>query len=271
MAILSDNSIVAIAPTASVSTQVLGGMALVEEREEIVEHVVEKGETFASIAESYGISLQTVLGVNGLNSKSKIKAGQKLIILPISGAMKFVEKGDTLSGIAKEYKGDADEIIDFNGLSGEGDIFVGDILIIPGGTTPAKMSSYVSVQVPLGSSYFICPHVGCHITQGLHYYNAIDFAGKCGDPVYAAAAGTVQRLAYGWNGGGGNNIRVEHPNGVVTYYGHIQKSLVSAGQQVSQGDIIGLMGGEPGTPGAGISTGCHVHFDVRGARNPFAK
>ncbi len=183
--------------------------------------------------------------------------------------MYFVEKGDTLSDIAKKYKGEIAQVVDFNGLSGEGDIFVGDILIIPGGIMPANPKPYVSALVPLGLSYFICPHVNCYITQGLHWYNAIDFAGKCGDPVYAAAAGVVQRVAYGWNGGGGNNIRIEHPNGVITYYGHIQKSLVSIGDQVSQGDVIGLMGGKPGTPGAGISTGCHVHFDVRGAKNPF--
>ena len=54
-------------------------------------------------------------------------------------------------------------------------------------------------------------------------------------------------------------------------YGHVSKSLVVSGQIVSQGDVIALMGGKPGTPGAGISTGCHVHFDVRGSRNPFTK
>jgi len=136
---------------------------------------------------------------------------------------------------------------------------------------PAKTSVSTSNNIPIGSSYFICPHIACHITQGLHWYNAIDFGGKCGDPVYAAAGGTVLTVDYGWNSGGGNNVKIEHPNGVVTYYGHIQKALVSAGQQVSQGDMIAIMGGKPGAEGAGISTGCHVHFDVRGAKNPFAR
>lgn len=273
MAISGGNSIIAVAPPVTVNTQVLGGLFTVdtEDRKEIIEYVVQKRETFASIAEKYGISVKTILTANNLTSKSKIKEGQKLLILPVDGAMYFVEKGDTLSDIAKAYKGDIAQIIDFNGLSGEGDIFVGDILIIPGGIMPANPKSYVSNQVPLGSSYFICPHINCSITQGLHWFNAVDFGGKCGDPVYAAAAGIVQRVTYGWNGGGGNNIRIEHPNGVVTYYGHIQKALVAVGQQVSQGDILGLMGGKPGTPGAGISTGCHVHFDVRSAKNPFAK
>jgi murein DD-endopeptidase MepM/ murein hydrolase activator NlpD len=81
----------------------------------------------------------------------------------------------------------------------------------------------------------------------------------------------VQKIKYGWNGGGGNYITILHPNGVVTYYGHIAAALTSVGQEVSQGTAIALMGGKPGTTGAGISTGCHVHFDVRGSANPFAR
>ncbi|MDP2909884.1 MAG: M23 family metallopeptidase [bacterium] len=274
MAIAGDNSAIAVIPPASINTQVLGGVLESDEKErkEIIEHVVSKGETFALIAEKYSISVQTILWANELSSSSKIKSGQKLIIPPITGVLYHVGKGDTLSEIAGTYKGKLDEVISFNGLLNENDIFVGDILMIPNGKMPSKpKSSYTSAQVPLGSSYFICPHTACKITQGLHYYNAIDFGGQCGDPIYVAAAGTVEKVAFGWNGGGGNYVRIAHPNGVSTYYGHVQTALVSAGQKVSQGDMIALTGGKPGTKGAGISTGCHVHFDVRGAKNPFAK
>ena len=132
-------------------------------------------------------------------------------------------------------------------------------------------SYYTNTNIPLGSSYFICPTSSCRISQGLHWYNAVDFPGKCGDPIYAVAEGKVQRVKYGWNKGAGNYLTILHPNGVVTMYGHILKSLVKPDQKVSQGDIIALIGGKPGTPGAGISTGCHVHFGVYGAKNPFAK
>ena len=190
-----------------------------------------------------------------------------------------MQDGDTISAIAQQYKGKTEDIIAFNGLSGEGDIYMGDIVIIPQGIFPAPSVQYAPKQVPLASSYFICPiSEPCRITQGLHWYNAIDFShGKCGEPIYAAAAGEVIKVALTnstsrWAfSGAGNHITILHPNGVVTMYGHIATSVVNVGDYVSQGQVIALMGGYPGTPGAGLSTGCHLHFGVSGASNPFAR
>jgi LysM repeat protein len=282
MTFIGGNALVGVCPPATVTPKVLGSIlgsveAGQESREnDITEYIVEPGDNLSSIAEKFNISLSTILWANDLNKNSSVKPGQKLIILPVSGVIYHVKKDDTLSAIAKTYKGDMDEIIAFNNLSSEGDIYISDILIIPNGQMPAQPKpSYTSYsapqQTPIGSSYFICPHSACRITQGLHWYNAIDFAGNCGDPIYAAAGGTVQRVEYGWNGGAGNYITILHPNGVVTMYGHLSSMSVSPGQKISQGEIIALMGGMPGTPGAGRSTGCHVHFGVRGARNPFAR
>lgn len=278
MIFIQANSLVGVSPAAAVDAQVLGSIIggiedgeVSTERKEIIEYIVEQGDTLSFLADKYGISLETILWANDLTSKSTIKPGQKLIILPVSGVVYTVRDGDTLSEIAAKYKGKVSEIIDFNGFSNEGDIFIGDILIIPNGKMPKVSQPTSYTYIPIGSSYFICPTSTCKITQGLHWYNAIDFGAKCGDPIYAAAAGLIQRISYGWNSGAGNYLTVLHPNGVVTMYGHITKSLVVSGQAVSQGDIIALVGGKPGAPGAGISTGCHIHFDVRGSRNPFAK
>jgi len=275
MTFIQDNSVIGLSPPATITPQVLGTLLgtvedEIERRNEIIEYVVRSGDTISSIANKYDISISTILWANDLSSKSIIKIGQKLIILPISGVVHHVKDRDTLSEIAKVYKGKGSEIVSFNGLSSEGDIFIGDILVIPGGKMPPpKTTYYASPQIPIGSSYFICPTANCKITQRLHWYNAIDFGAKCGSPIYAAAAGVVQRVDYGWNGGAGNYITILHPNGVVTMYGHIQANLAFQGQGVSQGEMIALIGGKPGTPGAGRSTGCHVHFGVRGARNPF--
>jgi len=280
IALVDGNSVICVSPPSSVDTQVLGAVYGNAEAEldfdggnNVSEYVVQEGDSISSIASKYNISTQTILLANELTSKSTISPGDKLVILPVSGILYHVKSGDTLSEIAKTYKGDVSEMIKINELSSENDIFVGDILIIPGGKIPSKTTTSYA-QVPMGSSQFICPHASCYISQGLHWYNAIDFAGKCGDPIYAAAAGVVQKVEYGWNGGAGNYVRIVHSlagGDVITMYGHLQTILVEPGQKVSQGEAIALMGGKPGMQGAGISTGCHVHFDVRGAKNPFAK
>ena len=269
MTFLQKNSIVGVSSPAMITPQVLGVDSGDENRKEIIEYVVEPGDNLSSIAEKFGISLNTVLWANDLSQNSTIKLGKKLIILPVSGVIHYVKKDDTISELAATYKADVKEIIEFNELSGEGDVFIGDILIIPNGKMPSLSQPTYYAKVPLGSSYFICPHSACYITQGLHWYNAIDFGGNCGDIVRAAAGGTVQRV--GWDKIGGNYVMILHPNEVVTYYGHLSSILVSKYDingnivKVSQGGIIGYVGK------TGYATGCHVHFDVRGARNPFAK
>ncbi len=276
------SSLKAVTPPTTLSLQALGalvgGYTVEDTKKVIVEYVIEQGDSLYSITDKFGISLNTILWANDLNKNSVIQPGQKLIIPPVSGVIHHVKSGDTISTIAQKYEGKTSEMIAFNNLSGEGDIYIGDIIIVPGGEITPVIQRQAPQLVPLANSYFICPISSpCRITQGLHWYNAIDFShGKCGEPIYAAAGGTVlkvqltnstSRWAYG---GAGNHLTILHPNGVVTMYGHLATSLVQPGQEVSQGQIIALMGGMPGTPGAGMSTGCHLHFQVSGARNPFA-
>ncbi len=281
--LVENSSLRAATPPTKFSPQVfgalVGGYELEDTKKVITEYIVESGDNLWSIATKFNVSLNTLLWANDLNKYTYIQSGQKLIILPVSGVVHHVKSGDTISTIAKKYKGKTDEIIAFNDLSGEGDIYIGDIVIVPNGEMPAPSLQYAPVWVPLANSYFICPIASpCRITQGLHWYNAIDFShGKCGEPIYSAAAGTVLKVKLTssrsrWAfGGAGNHLTILHPNGVVTMYGHLANSFVNPGEQVSQGQVVALMGGVPGTPGAGHSTGCHLHFGVAGARNPFAR
>lgn len=245
-----------------------------EGSKEITEYEVGAGDTIRTVAASFGISPETVMWANSLSSNSTLKVGQKLVILPISGVLYRVQSGDTLSGIAKKYKGDSARIIAFNELSSDSDITIGDILVIPDGSMPATPKVIIP-QIPLANNYFIFPTQG-RITQGLHFYNAVDIANQCGTLIYAAAQGEVIKASITsstsrWaNRGGGSYIKILHPNGTTTYYGHVSANFVNQGDNVSQGQIIALVGGNPGTPGAGNSTGCHLHFEVGGAKNPFA-
>lgn len=279
--VIQGNSLAEISSPSTLSFQVLG--ALVEGQDfweetgnpgskEIIEYLVRPGDTLSALSHEFGISLDTILWTNNLNKNSLLRPGQKIIVLPVSGVLHHVKNGDTLGEIARAYKANAADIISFNELSDQGDIYIGDILIIPNGVIPTSPKP-AEPQVPLASSYFICPISSpCKITQGIHWYNAVDFSnGHCGEAIYAAAGGKVLKIKYGWNSGAGNYLTILHPNGAVTSYGHLMSILVNQGDAVSQGQIIALMGGQPGTPGAGRSTGCHLHFGVQGAKNPFAR
>ena len=262
-----------------VLASLLGGEEGVNARGGIIEYAIEQGDTLWSIADKFGISLETVLWANNLTKSSVISPGKKLVILPVSGTIHMVKAGETLGEIVKKYKGDLAEVIAFNELEDENEVFAGDIVIIPNGIlpTPVVVKS-APVLAPLVAGYFICPITApCRITQKLHWYNAIDFShGKCWEPIYAAASGTVQKVklttsSSSWAfGGAGNHLTILHANGVVTFYGHLASAIVSPGDTVSQGQVIGYMGGGWGMPGSGRSTGCHLHFGVTGAKNPFA-
>ncbi len=269
--IMQDNTLCGVATPCVVSGKVLGDVfgGNYQNQKEVVDYTVQPGDTIQSIAGSYNLSINTLLWANNLSSSSAIKVGQTLSVLPVDGVLHVVKSGDTISGIAQTYKTQADGIISYNDLANQDDIYTGDILIVPGGVIPKKASPIISNQIPLADNFFIFPAQG-RITQGLHYYNAVDLANKCGTPIYAAAAGVVQRAVGGggWNKGMGNNITILHSNGTVTYYGHLMTLLVKPGDKVYTGQNIALMGGAPGMAGAGNSTGCHVHFEVVGARNP---
>jgi len=253
-------------PPFLISGKTLGSLASFSGRREIERYIVKKGDTISSIASKFDISVNTILWANDLSKNSFIKPGKELIILPVSGVLHMVRPGDTLSGIATAYKVSMKKIVDLNGLIDPEDIFAGDLLIIPGAKKPLLVKSYVKAS---SSKSFICPiPAPCRITQGLHWFNAVDFSnGKCGEPVFAVAGGTIQRTGY--TSLGGRYVRIKHLNGVITYYGHLSQIAVRPGQTVHQGQIIGYVGHTGNTRPKGPA-GCHVHFDVRFAKNPFA-
>jgi len=266
---MQGNTICAIATPCVVSSKVLGDtFGANQNQKEVVDYLVQNGDTVKSIADEYKISVNTLLWANEMTSSSKVKVGQTLSILPVDGVLHIVKKGDLMTVIASKYKAKADDIISYNNLANQDDIYEGDILVVPGGVMPKNAPTSIGSQVPLDSSFFIYPTQGI-IWQGLHYYNAVDIANECGTYVRAAAAGTVQRAVGngGYNNGMGNHITIRHSNGTVTYYGHLMTLNVKAGDHVDKAQLIGLIGGKPGMAGAGKSTGCHLHFQVTGARN----
>ncbi|MCB1246927.1 MAG: M23 family metallopeptidase, partial [Acidimicrobiia bacterium] len=86
-------------------------------------------------------------------------------------------------------------------------------------------------------------------------HNGVDMNARMGDPIKAAGSGTV--ILAGVKGGYGNAVMIDHGGGMVTLYGHQSKLGVSVGQHVDRGEVIGWVGS------TGLSTGPHLHFEVR--------
>lgn len=241
---------------------------------------VKKGDTLATVAKLFNVSKNTIMWANDLKSQT-LTPGDTLVILPMTGIKYVVKNGDTVKSLAKKYKADESDIAKFNGIADDADLAVGDTLLIPDGeiTVAAqppkvqksgkgknivitKILNTYSFTAPSG--FLIRPIVGGRKSQGIHGHNGIDLAAAPGTPVMAAATGRVIVAKMGgYNGGYGNMIVMMHDDGIQTVYAHLRAINVSAGETINQGTQIGELGN------TGRSTGPHLHFEVRGAKNPF--
>jgi len=101
------------------------------------------------------------------------------------------------------------------------------------------------------------PIVGCFCYRSapdVEFHPGVDLGANYGDAVHAAAAGTI--ASAGWDGGFGLKIDIDHGNGYHTWYAHLSRLDVSAGQYVHKGELIGEVGD------TGFSTGPHLHYQV---------
>jgi len=275
------NFLVVNSPSLSSYSSVLSATDSLSDRQGITTYTVQKGDTLGGIATKFDVSLSTLLSANNLSSKTLIQPGQELTVLPVSGMSYTVKKGDTLLRIAETYHSSVDQIVVFNNLKDAASIRTGQVIIIPGGYSSG--STVKSSALPEGltpntsqeqgsieswsylSDYFIFPTIASAQNKGiLHHLNAVDITAPCGSPIYAAAAGFVYGVQMNerWYG---NNIAIQHDNGTITVYAHLSQILVKEGGKVKQGDLIGSMGD------TGNTNGCHLHFEVHGAKNPFVK
>jgi len=240
-------------------------------------YVVRNGDTLSEIADMFNVSVNTIIWANDLRNVRDVHPGDTLIILPVSGVERVIVKGDTLKSIAKKYNADVNEIAQYNGLDTVAQLAIGSTIIIPGGEI-APVSSVISsgssniVREPyrggsgsVQNGYYSNPIPGGIITQGVHGWNGVDIGAARGTPIHASSNGTViiARNNGGWNGGYGNYVVITHDNGTQTLYAHMKYAIVSSGQSVLSGHVIGYVGA------TGRSTGAHLHFEVRGAANPF--
>ena len=122
------------------------------------------------------------------------------------------------------------------------------------GGAPASNATWLT---PV-SGYTLTSAFGNRLHPVLGYYrmhNGIDLACAQGTPIYATRAGKVTAASY-QAGGAGYYVSINHLDGFSSVYMHMTHFVVSAGQSVSQGQLIGYVGS------TGISTGPHLHFGI---------
>jgi murein DD-endopeptidase MepM/ murein hydrolase activator NlpD len=260
----------------AVDTSVADGSSL------IGTYKVKAGDTLAGIAAKFHVSTMTLWWANKLKAKDALVRGQVLKIPPVSGLVVEVKATDTLASLAAAYRVPEDEILATNKLE-DRHLVVGQVLVLPDAlgapivtkkpsTTkaPATHSSSSGSGHSSGSSggspvkaprtysggNFLWPTTSHHISQYFHYgHYAIDIDGNTGDPIFAAATGTV--TFSGWkNNGGGYQVWISHGSGLYTTYNHMSTVSVARGQQVGRGQRVGRMGA------TGNATGSHLHFEV---------
>ena len=239
---------------------------------ETTEYRVQSGDTVSSIAQKFGVTMDTIIWENSLKSVDAIKIGQILKILPLSGVRHTVKRGESIYSVAKSYQVDAQNIIDypFNTFANDETfaLSAGQELIIPDGIKPREIvvdkTTYTARTVApipgvVGEGNFMWPTSGYISQRYSWYHQPVDIANKSNPGEVSSQGGTV--TSAGWNAGGyGNYVVINHGNGYQTLYAHMVTNsiVVKAGQVVTQGQKLGVMGS------TGRSTGTHLHFEVIG-------
>jgi murein DD-endopeptidase MepM/ murein hydrolase activator NlpD len=265
-------------------------------RTKIATYTVQSGDTLFGIAEKFNLKPETLVWSNPIlkDDPHLLRPGQELRIPPIDGVLRDVQEGDKLETLAQIYQVTVDDIVNWPGNDLDFDnpqLTVGQTLMVPNGVrefvqfvvayqdrkvkrTTTASSDPGPGACPggysggvVGSGAFIWP-ANNHFLSGNNYWAGhlgIDIAAGLGDPIYAADGGVVVFAGLS-NWGYGLMVQIDHGNGWNTLYAHLSQYNVSCGQNVFQGNIIGLAGS------TGNSSGPHLHFEMnyQGSRpNPW--
>jgi murein DD-endopeptidase MepM/ murein hydrolase activator NlpD len=219
------------------------------------QYVVQPGDTVPTICARAGISVDTLMQVNHLPGVDALTVGQPLLVPPVDGSMVPVAATDTLPMLAARVHADPAVLMAVNGL-GPTDPLPKQLFVPALQVDQLLTREQPQTPAPLRQDFvrFTWPTHGTITQYFWQYHPGIDIANDVGTPEVAADAGRV--IFAGW-GDYGLYVEIDHGNGFTTVYGHMSAVLVSQGQPVSQGQLIGLMGA------TGRATGPHLHFEIR--------
>jgi murein DD-endopeptidase MepM/ murein hydrolase activator NlpD len=122
---------------------------------------------------------------------------------------------------------------------------------------PVESGMMMPARGPITSYFGYRYHPILHFTR---FHAGVDIGASWGSPIVAAGDGRI--VAAGWAGGYGREVQIAHGGGLVSLYGHMSEIVAAPGSFVRQGQLIGYVGS------SGLSTGPHVHFEVRQGGQP---
>lgn len=251
--------------------------AITKEKESKTYYIVKEGDTLSQIAQSTGVSIESILSLNeGLKADSVVVPGDELVItVPTSDITVVTTKKLSYD---EDYEAEPQYIDDNNNYRGTNYVLdagtighrtVNATVTYENGkevsrqitdqtitveSKPAKIAVGTLTQPdyvkPVATGKF---SLGYGENDGVMHYG-VDWSCNEGTSVVASKAGTVTRA--GWYADYGYCVDIQHEDGTMTRYGHNSEVLVSVGQKVNQGEQIALSGN------TGVSTGPHVHFEI---------
>lgn len=218
-------------------------------------HVVRKGETLYSLSREYGISVNDIIRVNGIEDPSSLAVGMEIKI----PTMYVVEKGDTLYSLAKKFGITLDELCGLNDIEASKVLIIGQKLLVPG--MPGEEATVERIEVPredddpeaepapnpslsvdMEAKPYFWPHAGqaSRLTGKLQ---GLQFEGKDGDTIRSVSNGKVV-----WVGpyrGYNKIVFVQTMDDYIYGYGGNNDILVKVGDRVEPGTEIGHLGVNP--------------------------
>jgi len=220
---------------------------------QITRHAVARGECLWTIAKKYHVRMETIVAMNDLPSARYLRPGQILEIPDTDGSYITIKKNDTVASVCEKYGIEITDLVNANPGVDVHALQIAQRLFVPGTQALSEIFRFGwPVHGRISGRYGYRIHPVYHRRM---MHTGLDIAAGYGSPIRAALGGRVAFV--GWKGGYGKTVVVEHPNGYETLYGHCSTILVNRGDTVKRGDTIARIGS------TGISTGPHVHFEVR--------
>lgn len=218
---------------------------------------VRKGDTVSDIAESYNVTVDTILSANNILSARALRPDQLLKIPSMAGIVYTTEKGDTVETVATKYEISTDRLIEANGLLST-ELNPGKSLFLPDAKLPTAVLREISGDLfrwPVRgviTSWFSWRRDP--FTGRKTFHSGLDIGVPMGTSIAAAMEGTVSETGY--SPIMGKYVILRHSGGWKTLYAHMSSISVQEGQYLSRNGRVGLSGN------TGYSTGPHVHFSV---------